>query len=66
MNKLKPCPVCGRKPKVGYSIFPTGYCCTIRCKPLFGRIHLMVERYTASEERSYLYAVEDWNREAMQ
>lgn len=62
--KLTPCPVCGRKPKVKYSYFPTGTGCTIQCKPLFRKNHLRCERYTASCERSLQYASEDWNKAA--
>lgn len=61
--KLKPCPVCGRMPKVRYRAF--GCCGTwveVQCKPLFRREHLAVQHGAAAMERAVDMAAEDWNR----
>lgn len=64
-TKLKPCPVCGRMPKVRYRAFG---CCgdwvEVRCKPLFRREHLAVWHCVATEERAFDMAAEAWNRRA--
>lgn len=63
--KLKPCPLCGRMPKVRYRAFG---CCggwvEVRCKPLFRREHLAVQHGAATMERAFDMAVENWNRRA--
>lgn len=46
-TKLKPCPVCGRYPKIkrdyGYEQSGFGAWCTIQCKPFLRKPHLKVE-----------------------
>ena len=65
MNDLKPCPVCGRMPKVRYSAFGcSGVCVEVRCKPLFRREHLSVRHGAATMGRAFGMAAEDWNRRA--
>ena len=63
--ELKPCPFCGRMPKVRYRAFG---CCgalvEVRCKPLLRREHLAVQHGAALMERAFDMAVEDWNRRA--
>jgi hypothetical protein len=65
-NELKPCPVCGRKPKVKYCIIPTGVFCKVMCKPLFRKEHLSVKYGQAGEicDRAEKQAFEEWNRRA--
>ena len=65
-NELKPCPICKRKPKVKYSIIPTGVFCKVICKPLFRKEHLSVEYGQAGEicDRAEKQAFEEWNRRA--
>lgn len=63
--KLKPCPVCGRMPKVRYRTFGGyGSWVEVRCKPLFQREHLAVRHGAATMERAVDMAAEDWNRRA--
>lgn len=63
--KLKPCPVCGRMPKVRYSALGiSGVCVEVRCKPLFRREHLAVWHGAATMERAFDMAAEAWNRRA--
>lgn len=68
MNELKPCPKCGKMPKIkrdyGYESQGYGAWCTIVCKPFFGKPHLKVEEGKASWERALKYAIEAWNRRA--
>lgn len=63
--KLKPCPFCGRMPKVRYRAFG---CCgawvEVQCKPLFRREHLAVQHGAATMKRAFDMAAEDWNRRA--
>ena len=46
-ERIKPCPVCGKQPKVkrdiGYEISGFGAWCIIQCKPLLGKAHLKRE-----------------------
>ena len=63
--KLKPCPVCGRMPKVRYRAFGcAGGCVEVRCKPLFRREHLAVLHGAAIVERAFDMAADAWNRRA--
>ena len=64
--KLKPCPVCGKKPKIkrDYSYEANGYgaWCTIQCKPFMRKPHLKVEEGKARWDRALKYGIERWNR----
>ncbi len=63
--KLKPCPFCGRMPKVRRSaIGGCGAWVEVRCKPLFRREDLAGQHGAALMERAFDMAVEDWNRRA--
>lgn len=66
--KLKPCPICGKQPKVkrdyGSEGAGFGAWCTIQCKPFLRRPHLKVEEGKAQWERALKYAIEEWNRRA--
>ena len=63
--KLKPCPFCGRMPKVRYRAFGcSGVCVELRCKPLLRREHLAVQHGAATMERAFDMAAKDWNRRA--
>lgn len=68
MDELKPCPFCGKKPKVkrdiGYEICGFGAWCTIQCKPFLRKPHIKVEEGKASWDRALNYAIEAWNRRA--
>ena len=65
MNDLKPCPVCGRMPKVRYRAFGcSGVFVEVRCKPLFRREHLAVQHGAATMERAFDMVAEAWNRRA--
>lgn len=62
---LKPCPKCGKIPKVyrdiGYEMNGFGAWCTIECKPLFRRPHFAVEEGKAGWGRAFERAVGIWN-----
>lgn len=66
MAELKPCPVCGKMPKVTrdltYEALGFGAWCTIQCKPFLRKPHLKIEEGKARWERALEYAVEHWNR----
>ena len=68
-ERIKPCPVCGKRPKVkrdiGYETSGFGAWCTIQCKPLLGKAHLKIEEGKSTWERAYQYAVGRWNKEVL-
>ena len=68
-ERIKPCPVCGKRPKVkrdiGYETSGFGAWCIIQCKPLLGKAHLKIEEGKSTWKRAYQYAVERWNKEAL-
>ena len=63
--ELKPCPVCGRMPKIkrdyAYEASGFGAWCTIQCKPFFRKHHLKIENGKSTWERAYKYAAAHWN-----
>lgn len=63
--EIKPCPICGRIPKVkreyGFEANGYGAWCTIQCKPFLRKPHRKVEHGKATWDRAYKYAVEEWN-----
>jgi hypothetical protein len=61
---LKPCPECGRKPKVKLLYYPTGAECIIECRRLFCNSHRQVIICCASVENAERRAIEAWNRRA--
>lgn len=65
MEKLKPCPVCGKQPKIfrdlGYEANGFGAWCTIQCKPFLRKPHLKHEEGKATWDRALKYAIEGWN-----
>ena len=60
-SDMAPCPVCGKPPSVSTSVDPGGAYVKIRCKPLFGHVHLEVERGGAYDAWAYSKAVKAWN-----
>lgn len=62
---LKPCPKCGKIPKVyrdiNYEIAGFGAWCTIECKPFLRKPHFKVEQGKALWTRAFEYAVNIWN-----
>lgn len=58
------CPICGRKPRVKYSILPTQSSCKVECKPLFCKAHLSVGCGQAGEicDRAEQNAFALWNK----
>lgn len=62
---LKPCPKCGKIPKVyrdiGYEANGFGALCTIECKTFLRKPHFKVEKGTALWMRAFEYAVAIWN-----
>ena len=67
-EKLKPCPFCGKMPKIkrdyGYEYNGYGAWCTILCKPFLRRTHLKIEVGKANWSRALMCAIEAWNRRA--
>lgn len=57
------CPICNRKPKVKYSVQPTGVFVTVQCKPLFHKAHLCASDGQAGEicDRAEQTAFALWN-----
>ena len=68
MPDLKPCPFCGKQPKVlrdiGYETCGFGAWCTIQCKPFLRKPHLKIEEGKSTWERALKYGIERWNRRA--
>ena len=58
------CPICGRKPRVKYSILPTQCSCEVRCKPLFRKEHLSAGSGQAGEicDKAEQIAFALWNK----
>lgn len=67
-TELKPCPVCGKLPKIkrdyGYEYSGFGAWCTIQCKPFLRKTHLKIEEGKASWDRALKHGIEHWNRRA--
>lgn len=68
MGELKPCPICGKRPRIkrdiGYETSGFGAWCTIQCKPFLRKPHLKVEHGKSIWDRAFLYAAYEWNRRA--
>ena len=66
--ELKPCPLCGKHPKIirdiGYETSGFGAWCTIQCKPFLRKSHLKCEEGKSTWNRALKYAIEAWNRRA--
>ena len=64
--ELKPCPVCGKHPKIirdiGYETSGFGAWCIIQCKPFLCKPHLKYEEGKSTWDRALIYAIEGWNR----
>lgn len=58
--KIKPCPVCGKKPKIKYYEINAGW---VYCKPIFGRKHKEVVVNYAQPSKLKLALVTKWNAE---
>lgn len=58
------CPICGRKPKVKYSILTMQVSCEVRCKPLFRKEHLSAGSGQPGEicDRAEQTAFALWNK----
>lgn len=65
MSEMKPCPVCGKEPKVirdiAYEVSWLGTWCTIQCKPFMRRPHLKIQRGASTWERALEFGIEYWN-----
>ena len=66
MDELKPCPFCGKTPKIkrdiGYETSGFGAWCTIQCKPFLRKPHLKIEEGKSTWDRALKYSIEHWNR----
>ena len=67
-RELKPCPKCGKLPKIkrdyNYEYSGFGAWCTIQCKPFLRKPHLKIEEGKASWDRALKYGIERWNERA--
>lgn len=62
---LRPCPVCGKQPRVSVSYAPGhGGWCAIQCKPFLRKPHLKVEEGKALLNSAIRRARVRWNQEA--
>ena len=61
---LRPCPVCGKMPRVSGSYNPGFAWCVIQCKPFLRKPHLKIEEGKASWDRALAYGSIRWNRRA--
>ena len=63
--QIKPCPVCGKSPKIyrdiGYESSMLGAWCVIKCKPFFRKPHKQTEVGKSSWERALKAAITNWN-----
>ena len=59
-----PCPICGHTPSVKWDVSPGGAFIRIVCKPIFGAMHMEVERGGASTTWALSKAVKAWNMKA--
>jgi len=59
MAKLKPCPFCGKMPKIRY--FPPN-AGLVMCKPIFKKAHLIAEVGFAPASELTETVVEVWNK----
>ena len=66
MDELKPCPICGKTPKIkrdiGYETSGFGAWCTIQCKPFLRKPHLKIEEGKSTWDRALKHSIEHWNR----
>ena len=58
--ELKPCPVCGKQPKIKY--YGLNYA-EAQCKPLFGKAHLTVYTGYYMPTKLVKAVFEEWNEE---
>ena len=58
------CPICGHIPSVKWDVSPGGAFVKIVCKPIFGAVHMEVERGGASDTWALTKAVKAWNMKA--
>lgn len=66
LDRIRPCPVCGKMPKVyrdyGYEANGYGAWCTIECKPFLRKVHFKIESGKANWYRAVLDAIDRWNK----
>lgn len=60
MEGLKPCPICGKKPKIYYWPVNSGWA---KCKPFFGKTHLIATVAYATPSQLNEAIVSVWNKE---
>lgn len=60
--ELKPCPICGKQPKIIYETSGFGAWCIIQCKPFLCKPHLKHEEGKSIWNRALVHAIEGWNR----
>lgn len=58
------CPVCRRRPSVHWDRSQCGAFVRIACKPLFGAVHMEIERGGASDAWGLAKAMQAWNMKA--
>ena len=60
-TELKPCPKCGRKPKI--KVFGVNYA-RVECKPLLRKVHLSIFTVYHQPSKLIVVAIKDWNKAA--
>ena len=60
MIELKPCPICGRKPKIHYWPVNTGWA---KCKPSLGKTHLIATVFYVNPSKLEEAIILEWNKE---
>lgn len=64
---IKPCPICGKQPKIKDTIWDCGTnrMIEIKCKPLFGELHCSTINCGSVPWVHMDHAIDAWNRKVM-
>lgn len=60
MSELKPCPICGKMPKIHYYPVNVGWA---ECKLIFRKPHLTTDAIFENPSQLTEAIIEEWNRE---
>lgn len=61
MAAIIPCPVCGRVPKIKHYDHSYASVVSVRCKPLFSKLHEEAIAYGQWPTSTYKEAIDLWN-----
>ena len=59
---IEPCPICGRYPTWKCTIGDGPYRAYVKCKPLFGKMHISAAAASPYKNESLTLALQEWNR----